>query len=68
MKLLTNKIYSNYVLEYEKVKVLTFNNLDFTDRTELVPLDESLIPFDECYLCTYGISPHDEKKKEKTCR
>ncbi|AXF95321.1 spiroplasma plectrovirus-related protein [Spiroplasma phoeniceum P40] len=34
MKLLTDEIYSNYPLEDDKVKVLTFKNLDFTDRTK----------------------------------
>ncbi|KAI92566.1 hypothetical protein [Spiroplasma melliferum] len=62
MKLLTDKIYSNYPLEDEKVKVLTFKNLDFTDRTKPVPPDDSLILFDESYLYIDGTSPHDEKK------
>ncbi|UZQ33113.1 MAG: hypothetical protein OHM56_03990 [Spiroplasma phoeniceum] len=38
MKLLTKKIYSsNYPIEDDAIKLLTFNNLDFTDRTKLVP-------------------------------
>ncbi|AXF96265.1 spiroplasma plectrovirus-related protein [Spiroplasma phoeniceum P40] len=40
MKLLTDEIYSNYPLEDDKVKVLTFKNLDFTDRTKPVPPDD----------------------------
>nr|WP_167693730.1 hypothetical protein [Spiroplasma citri] len=47
MKLLTDEIYSNYPLKDDKVKVLTFKNLDFTDRTKPVPLDDSVILFDE---------------------
>ncbi|AXF95767.1 spiroplasma plectrovirus-related protein [Spiroplasma phoeniceum P40] len=62
MKLLTDEIYSNYPLEDDKVKVLTFKNLDFTDRTKLVPPDDSVILFDESYLYIDGTSPHDEKK------
>ncbi|ALA98490.1 Spiroplasmavirus-related protein [Spiroplasma kunkelii CR2-3x] len=62
MKLLTDKIYSNYPLEDDKVKVLTFKNLDFTDRTKPVPPDDSVILFDESYLYIDGTSPHDEKK------
>ncbi|QCO23969.1 Spiroplasmavirus-related protein [Spiroplasma melliferum] len=61
MKLLTDKIYSNYPLEDDKVKVLTFKNLDFTDRTKPVPPDDSLILFDESFLYIDGTSPHDEK-------
>ncbi|ALA98419.1 Spiroplasmavirus-related protein [Spiroplasma kunkelii CR2-3x] len=62
MKLLTDEIYSNYPLEDEKVKVLTFKNLDFTDGTKPVPPDYSVILFDESYLYIDGTSPHDEKK------
>ncbi|ALA97401.1 Spiroplasmavirus-related protein [Spiroplasma kunkelii CR2-3x] len=62
MKLLTDEIYSNYTLEDDKVKVLTFKNLDFTDRTKPVPPDDSVILFDESYLYIDGTSPHDEKK------
>ncbi len=62
MKLLTDEIYSNYPLEDGKVKVLTFKNLDFTDRTKPVPPDDSVILFDESYLYIDGTSPHDEKK------
>ena len=45
MKLLTKKIYSNYPIEDDAIKLLTFNNLDFTDRTKPVPPDDSLILF-----------------------
>ncbi len=62
MKLLTDKIYSNYPLEDEKVKVLTFKNLDFTDRTKPVPPYDSVILFDESYLYINGTSPRDDKK------
>ncbi len=62
MKLLTDEIYSNYPLEDDKVKVLTFKNLDFTDRTKPVPPDDSVILFDESYLYIDGTSPHDDKK------
>ncbi|ALA97833.1 Spiroplasmavirus-related protein [Spiroplasma kunkelii CR2-3x] len=62
IKLLTDKIYSNYPLEDDKVKVLTFKNLDFTDRTKPVPPDDSVILFDESYLYIDETSPHDEKK------
>ncbi|ALA98289.1 Spiroplasmavirus-related protein [Spiroplasma kunkelii CR2-3x] len=55
MKLLTDKIYSNYPLEDDFY-------LDFTDRTKLVPLDDNVILFDESYLYIDGTSPHDEKK------
>jgi hypothetical protein len=63
MKLLTDKIYSNYPLEDNKIKVITFNHLDFTNRTKLVPPDDSLILFDESYLYIDGTSPHNEKVK-----
>ncbi len=59
MKLLTKKIYSNYPLEYDKVKVLTFKNLDFIDRIKPVPPYDSLILFDEIFLYIYGTSNHD---------
>ncbi|WP_237237956.1 hypothetical protein [Spiroplasma citri] len=62
MKLLTDEIYSNYPLEDDKVKVLTFKNLDFTDRTKPAPPDDSVILFDESYLYIDGTSLHDEKK------
>ncbi|WP_053391391.1 hypothetical protein [Spiroplasma kunkelii] len=62
MKLLTDEIYSNYPLEDDKVKVLTFKNLDFTDRTKPAPPDDSVILFDESYLYIDGTSPHVEKK------
>ncbi|AXF96384.1 spiroplasma plectrovirus-related protein [Spiroplasma phoeniceum P40] len=59
---MTDKIYSNYPLEDDKVKVLTFKNLDFTYRTKPAPPDDSVILFDESYLYIDGTSPHDEKK------
>ncbi len=62
MKLLTKKIYSNYSIEDDAIKLLTFNNLDFTDRTKLVPPDDSLILFDESFLYIDGTSPHEVKK------
>ncbi len=63
MKLLTKKIYSNYPIEDDAIKLLTFNNLDFTDRTKLVPPDDSLILFDESFLYIDGTSrPHEVKK------
>ncbi len=62
MKLLTKKIYSNYPIEDDVIKLLTFNNLDFTDRTKLVPPDDSLILFDESFLYIDGTSPHEVKK------
>ncbi len=40
-----------------KTLLLTFNNLDFTDRTKLVPPDDSLILFDESFLYIDGTSP-----------
>ncbi len=61
MKLLTKKIYSNYPIEDDEIKLLTFNNLDFTDRTKPVPPDDSLILFDESFFYIDGTSPHDEK-------
>lgn len=63
MKLLAENIYSNYPIEDEDVKVLTFNNLDFKDRKKLVPPDDSLILFDESFLYLDGTSPDKEKIK-----
>lgn len=62
MKLLTKKIYSNYPIEDDIIKFLTFNNLDFNDRTKLVPPDDSLILFYESFLYIDGTSPHEVKK------
>jgi hypothetical protein len=63
MKLLTENIYSNYPIQEEGVKVLTFNNLDFKDRKKLIPPDDSLILFDESFLYLDGTSPDKEKEK-----
>ncbi len=62
MKLLIDEIYTNYPLEDDKVKILTFKNLDFTDRTKPVPPDDSVILFDKSYLYIDVTSPHDDKK------
>ncbi len=59
MKLLTKRIYSNYLIEDNVIKLLTFNNLDFTDRTKLVSPNDSLILFDESYLYIDGTSLND---------
>ncbi len=62
MKLLMKKIYSNYPIEDDVIKLLTFNNLYFTDRTKLVPPDDSLILFDKSFLYIDGTSTHELKK------
>lgn len=63
MKFLAENIYSNYPIDDKDVKVLTFNNLDFKDQKKLVPLDDSLILFDEIFLYLDGTSPDKEKQK-----
>lgn len=61
MKHKAEHVYSNFPVDDKHTKLLTFNNLDFTNRTKLVPPDDSLILFDESYLYVDGTSPHDEK-------
>lgn len=43
IKLLINKIYNNYPIKNNLIIFLIFNNLKFTNKIKLAPLDNSLI-------------------------
>lgn len=61
MKLKTDSLYTNYPINDNKTKVITFRNFDFKDKTKLIPPTNSFIGFDESFLYIDGTSPKDTK-------